>query len=127
MENKKLKAYMVTDNYWQETYVLVYASTPSKAKAGAYLCDGLEDSKYKELRAKRFSRLDELCPPDLADGTACEYYWFDPLVRRILVEHYGFMCYDFNIKECLYCESKDICDQYKDYMDYHNKEDLKLN
>lgn len=127
MKSKKLKAYMVYDYYWQDTFILVYASTPSKAKSAAYLCDGLDDSQYTELRVKRFSKLDDLCPPNIEDGTACESYWLDPKVRRILVEHYSFQCWDFDIKECLYCDSKDICDQYKDYMDYHSKEDLKLN
>lgn len=38
MENKKLKAYIVTDNYFLDEYVIVYAESNSKARSVAYQC-----------------------------------------------------------------------------------------
>lgn len=124
MENKKLKAYIVTDNFFLDEYALVFTTSADKAKSLAFSCGDLFwDNKYIDLRANRAPKLDKF-----ADDEYCyNDYWNDMEVRRVLIEEYSFQCNQLNPKECIFCKCNDICEMWEEYKTYNDIEDLKLN
>lgn len=126
MKNR-LKAYIVTDNYFLDEYALVFAENASKAKSVAYSGDDLFwDNKYVDLRANRYTELDKF-----AEGEEAYYYrdyWYNYDIRRILMSHYSYYCNEFKPQECIYCKCNDVCEKWEEYLLEHKvDEELKIN
>lgn len=76
------------------------------------------DNKYIDIRANRCPKLDEFV--DDADEAYCVIdFWSNMNIRRVLMSSYNFFCTEFKPQDCMYCECRDVCDKWEEYIEDH--------
>ena len=112
-----MKAYKLSSPYTEYSEV-VFAVTPSKAKALKGYFDEFENVEYIDMKAHRIAEFDK-------------YYkngklfmdWNDPQDRLAMVVDGGFTCEDVEWDECVTCLATDDCENYQAEREEREAED----
>lgn len=97
MTDKEHKAYMVWVDDSDKGYGVVFAASANKARYLAQYTDACEDELYKDVRAKRIPKADDAYTGNTVGD------WADDKLAKVLVEEYGWHCYEPKAEECARC------------------------
>lgn len=101
-----MKAWIVEDEDC-EFATVVFAETRGKARVEALYTDCCQYMEFLQIRPRRLPYADNL----YKDGMR-ELEWENPEHRRVMLLH-GWHCLDDEYVDCEDCETKDVCEQYK--------------
>lgn len=99
-----MKAYDVWVDNSDKGSGIVWANNRNEAKVKAQCTYSCEDERYIEIHARRLPKLD-----GMEDCNPKDNPWLDDNVRKILVEEYGWSCFEPNIEDCKVCCVKNSC------------------
>lgn len=103
-----MKAYKVWDEKASDPCLtIVFAENIREAKKIAMGTDVCEDTKFIDIRVKRYKKAD--C---LYKGSS-EINWYDKETRIVLVKDFSWCCSDTSF-ECESCEARQYCQWFEE-------------
>lgn len=105
------KAWYAYSDY-EESYVVVFAETRSKARKYIKETEEFDYYDYIEIKPRRLGCIDYLDKPD---GYVMD--WNKQEDRLALVKDAGWYCVDPRKESCEKCSAKEQCDSYLDLLE----------
>ena len=105
---KNIKAWIVSEK-GEFAQDVVFAETRGKAKSIAMYTPSCCETRFIDIRAKRFPKADYRY-----DGITSVMNWYNPGDRLFLVKEAGFYCNPILFDDCKDCIARYYCEKYKE-------------